>query len=307
MPLSAPTIKSQVSECSKHILTEGNLSGATVKVYQNGTSQIGQGTANSSQHWVAINAGVVLQQGDSISATQTLGTDTSPATPEPKEVQGAPANPPAPIFKTHLYGCASCLWLGGMVSGAEYTVIGQNQSTLADEVRASSTTGSGSSHVSLNQPLWNGEKLKANEEPCGTPSGFANSQPAETYPLSKLPPPKVDGPLYKCDTNVHGSDFVAGAISWMRREKGAVLVQEVDSCSLGGANFRANPILDEGEEVFMWQEFKGQGRQGQGDDDDPAGGRGPCASRSDDSAKETVLGLALVEPPHVLEPLWAAF
>ena len=103
MPLTAPSIKSQVSECSQHILTEGNLTGATVNVYQNGTAPIGQGIANSSQHWVAINAGVVLQQGDTITATQTLGSDTSPPTPEPKEVQGAPANPPAPIFKTHLY------------------------------------------------------------------------------------------------------------------------------------------------------------------------------------------------------------
>ena len=164
MPLIAPTIKSQVSECSQHILTEGNLNGATVKVYQNGANLIGQGVANSSQKWVAINGGVVLQQGDTITATQTLGPDTSPPTPDPKQVQGAPANPPAPIFKTHLYGCASCLWLGGMVPGAKYTVLGQNQGTLADEVRASNTTGGGSSHVPLNQPLWDGEKLKANED-----------------------------------------------------------------------------------------------------------------------------------------------
>lgn len=296
MPLIAPTIRSQVSECSQHILTEGNFSGATVKVYQNGAIQIGQGVANSSQHWVAIDAGVALQQGDTITATQTLGPDTSPPTPEPKEVQGAPANPPAPIYKTHLYGCASCLWLGGMVSGATYTVIGQNQGTLADEVRANGTSSGGSSHVPLNQPLWNGERLKANEDACGIPSGFANSQPAEQYPLNKLPPPKVDGPFYKCDTNIYGSDCVEGFFVWMRREQNAVLIQEDDSCSLGGANFRATPILDEGEDVFMWLASKGKGDD-EGDD--------RCPTRSDDSATETVLGLASVPPPHVIEPLCA--
>ena len=296
MPLIAPTIKSQVSECSQHILTEGNLNGATVKVYQNGANLIGQGVANSSQKWVAINGGVVLQQGDTITATQTLGPDTSPPTPDPKQVQGAPANPPAPIFKTHLYGCASCLWLGGMVPGAKYTVLGQNQGTLADEVRASNTTGGGSSHVPLNQPLWDGEKLKANEDACGTLSGFANSQPAEQYPLNKLPTPKVDGPLYKCDTNIYGSDCVEGFDVWMRREKNAVLIQEDDSCSLGSANFRANPVLDEGEDVFMWLESSGSGNDT---------GKDRCPSRSDNSATETVLGLALVPPPHVIEPLCA--
>jgi len=302
MPLTAPTIKSEVSECSNSILTEGNLDGATVKVFQNGTTQIGQGVASSSQKWVAIDAGVTLNQGDLITATQTLGSDISGASPEPKEVQGAPSNPPAPIYKTHLYGCASCLWLGGMVPGAKYEVIGQNETTLADEVRASGTSSSGSSHVSLNQPLWNGEKLRANEDACGTASGFANSQPAETYPLPKLPPPKVKMPLFKCDTNVYGEDCVEGAIVWMRREKLGSLVQEISGCSLGSKNFTANPILDEDEEAWMWQEFKGMGAGGGGGDDQP-GGKGRCAARSDDSAREAVLPLGLIEPPHVLEPL----
>jgi hypothetical protein len=295
MPLAAPGIKTQVSACSEHILTEGNLSGATVKVYQNGTTLIGQGTASSSQHWVTIDSGVTLQQGDTIAATQTLGPDTSPLTPEPTLVQGAPANPPAPIFKSHLFGCASCLWLGGMVSGAKYTVIGQNQATLADEVRASGTTGGGSSHVPLNQPLWGGEKLKANEEPCGVASGFANSQPAEAYPSPTLSQPKIDGPLYKCDTNVHGSDCVEGFFVWMRREKNGSLVQEDDSCSLGSANFRANPHLDAGEQVVMWLDSQGKS----GDHKD----REDCPGRGVDSEVETVLDLNLVPPPHVVEPL----
>ena len=294
MPLTAPGIKSQVSVCSEHILTEGNLTGATVKVYQNGANLIGQGVASSSQHWVAIDSGVTLAQGDLITATQTLGADTSPPTPDPGQVQGAPANPPAPIFKTHLFGCASCLWLGGMVSGAKYTVIGQNQSTLVDEVRATGTSGSGSSHVSLNQPLWPGERLKANEEPCGTASGFANSQPAELYPAATLPVPTVDGPLYKCDTNIYGSDCVEGFFVWMRREKSAMLVQQDDQCSLGQANIRATPDLDEGEEVVMWLDAYGKG----GPKDEQG-----CPGRGNDSAVETVLGLDLVPPPHVLEPL----
>lgn len=298
MPLIAPTIKSEVSECSQHILTEGNLTGATVKVYQNGTNQIGQGNASSSQYWVLIDAGVVLNQGDTITATQTLGTDTSPETPESKEVQGTPANPPAPIFKTHLYGCASCLWLAGMVPGAKYEIIGQNESTLADEERATGTTAGGSSHVTLNQALWPGEKLKAIEDACGSLSGSANSQPAELYPLSQLPTPKVDGPLYKCDTNIYGSDCVEGFFVWMRRENGAILVQEADSCSLGGANFRAFPDLDENEEVYMWLASNGKGQENEHDDE-------RCPSQGPNSEIETVLGLDLIPAPHVIEPLCA--
>lgn len=298
MPLSPPTIKSEVSACSDNILTEGNLNGATVKVFQNISTQIGQGTANSSQKWISIDSGVTLNQGDLITATQTLGADVSVQSPQPKEVQGAPSNPPAPIFKTHLFGCAKCLHLGGMVPGAEYTVIGQNQSTMADEERANNTSSGGSSHVRLNQPLWTGEKLKANEEACGTPSGFANAQPAEQYPANKLPVPTVNPPLYECDTNVYGSDCVEGFFAFMRREDNSVLVQEDDQCSLGQANFKATPILKENEEVFMWLESP----PGVVDNDT---GRGLCPSKGNNSTIETVLGLDMIPPPHIMTPLCA--
>lgn len=305
MPLSAPTIKSQVSVCSQHVLTEGNLTGAAVDIYQNGVTHIGQAMASSSQTWVPINPGVTLAQGDLITATQTLGTDFSGPSPQPKEVQGIPGTPPAPIFKTHLFGCAACLWLGGMVSGAKYRVTGQNQATLADEVRAEAVTGSGSSHVALNQPLWNGEKLKAEQDACGVVSGTANSQPAETYPLSKLPTPTVDTPLFECDSNIYGSDFVEGATAHMRREKMGALVQESASCSLGSVNFTASPHLDEGEEVWMWQDFKGYGGAGGDDKPDDNPYRRGCADRSDNSEKKVVLPVSQVEPPHIIEPLCA--
>lgn len=302
MVLSAPQIKSMVSECSKHILTEGNLNGATVRVYRNGADLVGEAVASSSQLWVPITNGVVLAQGQLITATQTLGPDTSPATPEPTEVQATPAMPPAPIFKTHLYGCASCLWLGGMVPGAKYRVIGQNEATGADEERASGTTSGGSSHVGLNQSLRAGEKLRADEDACGAVSSFAEALPAETYPHPKLPTPSVDTPLYQCDKNVLASDGVPGATMWMRREKNAFLVEERTQCSLGGANFSVSPILDAGEEVWVWQSFSGP-KPGDGNED--GGRQRDCATRSDDSERAIVQSASLVEPPHLLEPLCA--
>lgn len=87
MPLTAPTIKSQVSVCSS-ILIEGNLTGATAKVFQNSNATpIGQGVASSSQQWVSINAGVVLQQGDLISAMQTLGSDAGRRSPRGRQLK----------------------------------------------------------------------------------------------------------------------------------------------------------------------------------------------------------------------------
>src|SRR5436309_30901 len=126
MSLVAPTIGAVVSECSKFVYVTGQLGGSTVTLFQNATTQIGHAVASGGAMWVPIAAGTVLTQGDLITATQTVGPETSAQSPVPMVVQGLPANPPAPIFKTYLYGCAHCLWLGGMVPGADYKVTGQN-------------------------------------------------------------------------------------------------------------------------------------------------------------------------------------
>jgi len=290
MSLVAPTIGSVVSECSKHVYVTGQLGGSTLTVYQNGVIQIGQTLANDASTWVGITPGTVLTQGDLITATQTLGPDTSPQTPVPMEVQGLPADPPAPIFKTHLYGCATCLYLGGMVPGAEYRVMGQHVGSLADELRGSGSSSSGNSHVGLNQALWSGEKLRASYDSCGQKSAVATSQPAEQYPLSQLPPPTINEPVFKCDTNVYGKDCVPGATVTMRREKGGMLVQQDAQCSLGQVNFVASPVLDTGEDVILWQAFPGSDN---------------CAKRSNNSATAVVKDAALMEPPNVQSPLCA--
>src|SRR5688572_9809686 len=143
MTLVAPTIGSVVSECSKLVYVTGQLGGSTVTLFQNGASQIGQAVAKNASTWVPITAGTTLTRGDLITATQTLGPETSPQSPVPMEVQGLPANPPTPIFKTYLYACARCLWLGGMVPGADYKVMGQDAVTRMDELRGSGSTSSG--------------------------------------------------------------------------------------------------------------------------------------------------------------------
>lgn len=302
MTLTAPTIKYMISECSKSILTEGNLTGATVKVYQNNSNLIGEGVANSSQLWISINDNVVLQQGDLITAIQTLGSNTSAHTPDPTEVQAIPEEPPAPIFRTKLFGCAKCLWLAGMVPGAKYSVLGQNETTFEYEERASGKTGSGSSHVPLNQSVWTGEKLKAQQDACGVLSSFSNSQPAEEYPQPTLPSPTVNKPLYECDTNIHGKGGVEGATFWMRRENNNTLLQESNRCTLGSPNFRASPEhLKKGEEIYFWQEFT----VSQLDNKDRKEPKKDCPTRSNDSDRVKVLGAELIEPPHILEPLCA--
>ena len=42
MSLVAPTIDSVVSECSKFVYVTGQLGGSTLKIFQNGATQIGQ-------------------------------------------------------------------------------------------------------------------------------------------------------------------------------------------------------------------------------------------------------------------------
>lgn len=291
--LVAPKIKAVVSTCSKNILVEGQLSGSTVKVYQNAVNLIGQTISNSGEVWVPINAGVILAQGDKITATQTLGPDTSPQTPAPMEVQAVPAAPPAPIFKSHLYACGSCLWLGGLVSGASYKIIGQDKLTGLDELRGQGSTSGGDAHVVLNQPLWPGEKLRASQDACGLGSVEANAQPADMYPAPILPPPVVKEPLFKCDTNVYGEKGVPGAAVYLKREKNGAIIQLTQQCSLGGANFWAIPILDAGEQVVMWQEFAGGKKENE------------CATRSPNSVVAIVNDVTLIDPPVVLEPLCA--
>lgn len=289
--LVAPKIKAVVSTCSKHVLVEGQLSGSTVKVYQNAVNLIGQTLSNSGEVWVPINAGVILAQGDKITATQTFGPDTSPQTPAPMEVQAVPGAPPAPIFKSHLYACGSCLWLGGLVSGASYKIIGQNKLSGLDELRGQGSTSGGDAHVVLNQALWPGEKLRASQDACGLGSGEANAQPADMYPAPILPPPVVKEPLFKCDTNVYGEKCVPGAAVYMKREKNGAVIQLTHQCSLGGANFWATPILDVGEQVVMWQEFTGAKKENE------------CATKSPNSLVAIVNDVTLIDPPEVLEPL----
>jgi len=290
MSLVAPTIESVVSECSKGLYVTGQFTGSTVKIFQNGATEIGKEVATSGSMWVDFMAGTVLTKGDLITATQTLGQDPPSPQGSGTEVQGIPENPPAPIFKTHLYGCATCLDLDGMVPGADYRVIGQNAATLMQEERGSGSTSSSDAHVVLNQALWTGEKLRASYDSCGKLSGTATSQPAEQYSLSQLPPPTINEPLFKCDKNVYGKDCVPGATVTMRRKKSGMVVQQIDQCSLGQVNFAANPVLNIGEKVVMWQKFRENDR---------------CAKKSIDSDEVIVKDPALIEPPEVESPLCA--
>lgn len=293
MALMAPTIRSMVSTCSENILTDGCLSGATVKVYRNTVDEIGDGVASSSQKWITLNPGVVLAAGDVITATQELAPQTSPQTSEVTTVQSIPANPPAPIYESHLYGCAACTYIGGMVPGAKYTVIGTNEVSGDDEELSTGTTSTGEARPHFIRPLWVGEKLRTSEDACGNASSFAESQAAENYHENTLPAPEVTSPIYECDTNVYARDGVHGAHLFVNVEEAGVIKLQDDQCTTGQANFTINPAIKEDDEVFMWQEFSLANAQ---DKDD-------CAQRSNDTEKVKALAVDEVEPPHVIEPL----
>lgn len=160
MPLLAPRVIGPLSECSSSIRVQGQVTGATVDIFSNGTHVAG-GIATYFDQTFSLSPGVSLTAGANITATQTMGTDVSPPSQEAVQVQARPTFVGYVGFKSHLYVCGQCLWLDGLLPGANVEV------RVGGVVRGSGTAPDGNARIFLSSPILAGEILEAQQTACG--------------------------------------------------------------------------------------------------------------------------------------------
>ena len=141
-------------------------------------------------------------------------------------------------FRSHVYVCAECLWLDGMVPGATVEV------RVGGVVRGSGTAHDGQARIGLSPPIGPGEILEAQQTACGVPGLVTSGLPADDIPIDQvrqLPSPTVIQPLKECQRAVTVADVFEGSRVTLNRTGGPSPVFSCfDARSLW---FRVDPLV----------------------------------------------------------------
>ncbi len=280
MALLPPRVIGPLSECSSHVRVQGQLTGSTVDLFDNGV-HVGSGVASWSDQSFPLNAGVTLTAGANVTAKQTLGAQISPLSPQPVQVQKKPPVIGTVGCKTHIYACGQCLWLDGMVPGATVEV------KVGGVLRGSGRADDGTARIGLSTQTGLGETLDVQQTACGTP-GVVTPLPApDSLPLPKgqriLPAPTVQAPLRACQRAVTVSNVFDGAQVFLMQTAGPTEQACFDQSALW---FQTNPLVL-GETVSARQVFP------------------HCELQSLNSSGVVVGPATPVPPPTVVPPLCA--
>lgn len=186
---------------------QGQVTGATVEVFANGASVLTI-AATSADQVFNLPAGVTLPAGAQVTARQTLGADVSPPSPISVQVQTRPPVIGPVAYRSHLYVCAECLWIGGTVPGATVEV------RVNGALRGTGVSPTGELFVGLGAPLRAGDRVEAQQTACGQPGALTPSPPLDATGYEetrRLPPPRVVPPLRECTTTVDVADVLDGS------------------------------------------------------------------------------------------------
>ena len=248
MALLPPRVIGPLSECSGRVRVQGQLTGATVTVFANG-AVVATGVASWSDQTFALST--ALAPGQEVTATQSVGLDTSPASPQPVEVQAKPPVVGPVGFLSHLNQCGECVWLEGLVPGAKVEL--RNGVT----VLGSGESYDGSARFHLPTPLDVGMAINAQQTACGFAGVVTNGPPVDVLIEKQrtLPTPVVQMPLRECERRVTISNVVHGATVTLLRSAGPNLQAcfDLDSLWMG-----VNPPLALGETISARQELRGR-------------------------------------------------
>lgn len=278
MALLPPRVIGPLSECSTGVRVQGQLTGSTVTVFADGV-QVAQGGASWSDQIFTLAA--PLAAGQQVTATQTIGMDTSIASPESVQVQAQPPSIGHVGFRSNLNQCGECVWLEGLVPGAKVE--------LRDgaAVLGSGESYDGNARFGLPTPLAVGMDIEAQQIACGV-AGPETDGPlvdllVET--MRTLPTPVVDAPLRECERRVTVGNVVHGATVTLLRSAGPNLQGcfDLDRLWMG-----VNPPLALGESISARQELFGH-----------------CNLKSADAAPVIVADNTPVPSPQVQPPLCA--
>lgn len=247
MALLAPRVMVPLSECSSMVWVQSQLSGSTVRVYANGTKVV-DAVAFSANQLFGLLSGASLPAGAMVTATQTVGTETSPASPDPVQVQAQPPTIGPVGYPAVLHECGECTWLDGLVPGADVEVRVQGGPSLG-----TSTGHTGSAWVPLSPPIPPGSVIEARQTACGTPGSWTDAPPLEGLQERKvIPRPTVKAPLRECQRSVVVQDVLPGAMVTLLRSAGP---NQVRCCAGTSVQFGVTPPLALGETISARQEF----------------------------------------------------
>jgi Domain of unknown function (DUF1929) len=248
MALLPPRIVGPLSECSGSVRVQGQLSGSMVTIFADGVI-VGTGTASWPDQTFPLSAS--LATGQQVTATQTVGMETSFASPEVVQVQAKPPVIGMVGFRSHLNQCGECVWLEGLVPGAKVEL------RDGGAVLGTGESYDGNARFHLSTPLAPSMDIKAQQTACGSPGMVTDGPPVDVVveKLQTLPMPVVQAPLRECERRVTVSNVVHGATVTLMRSAGPNLQAcfDLDSLWMG-----VNPPLMLGETISAHQELRGR-------------------------------------------------
>ena len=193
-----------VSILSVVVPVSGALQGAAVQLLRNGAPIRTPDTANYNGVARLTVAGLGLQPNDQLTATQSKGGDTSPASQYAEPVMGVPTSLSPVIYLSNVHGCTDCVIIGGTVVGATVRIKHAGQEigfSVADGTQVSVP-------IFPVQPLPTGAVLMARQENFHNNSMLTSGE-TPSFPVTAAPnreqvlvPPQIVPPIYECDTSV---------------------------------------------------------------------------------------------------------
>jgi hypothetical protein len=245
MSLGQLSLAGVVNPCSTGVWLANQLIGATVSLTRSGVSIGGGVAAWTSQQFPLTQQ---VSAGDMIDAVQTLGGETSPAlhitvgpTPSQAEVNSG-------AFFQPIYECGKCVFLSGMVPGAD-VVVSSNNKTLGQ----GTVDANGLVEVVLKQVLTTGDHLFAVQTACKT---IKTSVPIDggspgvwSVPFS----PTVE-PVFACDRAIVVTGIMPG--SQVTVYRGTTVLGQM-WVPISTATFLVSPVAASGPDITAVVDFPG--------------------------------------------------
>jgi LGFP repeat len=208
--LSPPHIAA-THECSSHVYVDSFLPKATIRVYLNGTTQIGSATPHTG-FW-AVPLSVQLHVGDKITATQTVNGVISAAS-APAVIDAMPQTLPTPTIDPKIYACGRIVPVHNLLSGVTVEVTDTTANMPIGSGSTPNLWGSDWSPVGTSS-LTAGHQVTAKQTACGNrhsdPSSPATVVLPDPTPMAspKLVPPIVGNDTLTIDGVYTGSHIEA--------------------------------------------------------------------------------------------------